>query len=122
MVQKTLRSGMLDRWAIGLSGLCLVHCVVSTIIVAIVATAGGVLLDPVFHEVGLALAILLGVVALGWGYWEHRRVLPVAAGSLGVGVMAGALSLGHGPLEIPLTMLGVTLLATGHWLNRRAVL
>ena len=34
--------------------------------------------------------------------------------------MAGALSLGHGPLEIPLTMLGVTLLATGHWLNRRA--
>lgn len=121
MVQKTLRSGILDRWAIGLSGLCLVHCVASAIIVALVATAGGALLDPVFHEIGLALAIVIALVAMGWGYFEHRRVLPVAVASLGIGVMAGALSLGHVPMEIPLTMLGVSLLALGHWLNRRAV-
>lgn len=121
MVEKTLRSGILDRWAIGLSGLCLVHCVASAIIVALVATAGGALLDPVFHEVGLALAIVIAVIAMGWGYYEHRRMLPVAVASLGIGVMAGALSLGHVPMEIPLTMLGVSLLALGHWLNRRSV-
>ncbi len=120
MVQR-LRSSILDRWAIALSGLCLMHCVVSAVIVALLASAGGVLLDPIFHEVGLALAILIGVVAMGWGYLEHRRVLPVAVASLGIGVMAGALSLGHVPLEIPLTMLGVSLLALGHWLNRHAV-
>lgn len=121
MVEKTLRSGILDRWAIALSGLCLVHCVASAVIVALLASAGGVLLSPVIHEIGLALAILIGVVAMGWGYFEHRRVLPVAVASLGIGVMAGALSLGHVPMEIPLTMLGVSLLALGHWLNRRAV-
>jgi len=121
MVQKTLNSGLIDRFAIGVSGLCLVHCVVSAIAVAVLATAGGVLLDPIFHEVGLALAIVLGFVAIGWGYFEHRRVLPVAVASLGIGVMAGALALGHVPMEIPLTILGVSLLALGHWLNRRAV-
>lgn len=122
MVQKTLNSGLFDRLAIGLSGLCLVHCVASAVVVAVLASAGGFLLDPVLHEVGLALAMVLGFVAIGWGYWEHRRVLPVAVASLGIGVMAGALAIGHVPLEVPLTMLGVSLLAFGHWLNRRAVL
>jgi hypothetical protein len=122
MVQKVIRSGTLDRLAIALSGLCLAHCVVTTVLVALLASAGGVLVSPVIHEVGLACAIVLGLVALGWGYREHSRILPVAVGSLGIGVMAGALSLGHVPLEIPLTMLGVTLLSIGHWLNRKAVI
>lgn len=78
--------------------------------------------DPVIHEIGLGLAIVLGLVALGWGFREHGQILPVAVGSLGIGVMAGALSVGHVPMEIPLTMLGVSLLAFGHLLNRRAVL
>ena len=86
-----------------------------------VGLAGGALLDPIFHEIGLGLAIVIGIVAMGWGYYEHRRVLPLAVASLGIGVMGGALSLGHVPMEIPLTMLGVSLLAFGHWLNRRAV-
>jgi MerC mercury resistance protein len=122
MVQKVIRSGTLDRLAIALSGLCLAHCVVTTVLVALLASAGGVLVNPVIHEIGLACAIVLGLVALGWGYREHGRILPVAVGSLGIGVMAGALSLGHVPLEIPLTMLGVTLLSVGHWLNRKAVI
>jgi MerC mercury resistance protein len=122
MVQKVIRSGTLDRLAIALSGLCLAHCVVTTLLVALLASAGGVLVSPVIHEVGLACAIVLGLIALGWGYREHSRILPVAVGSLGIGVMAGALSLGHVPLEIPLTMLGVTLLSIGHWLNRKAVI
>lgn len=122
MVQRVLRSGTFDRLAIFLSGLCLLHCVVSAVVIAVLATAGGALLDPVIHEIGLGLAILLGLVALGWGFREHGQILPVAVGSLGIGVMAGALSVGHVPMEIPLTMLGVSLLAFGHLLNRRAVL
>jgi hypothetical protein len=121
MVERTLRSGALDRVAILLSGLCLVHCVASAVAVAVLATAGGMLFDPLIHEVGLALAILLGLVALGWGYREHGRVLPVMVGALGVALMSAALSMGHVPMEIPLTILGVSLLAAGHVLNRRAV-
>lgn len=31
------------------------------------SAAGGLLLNPLFHEIGLSIAILLGAVALGRG-------------------------------------------------------
>lgn len=110
----------LDRWAILLSGLCFVHCLSGAVFVALAASAGGMLLDPVIHEVGLVLAIMLGVVAIGRGAYLHGYMMPVAISSLGVGTMAGALALPHGDLEIVYTVLGVALLALGHDLNRRA--
>lgn len=121
MVERALRSGTFDRMAILLSGLCLLHCLASALVIAALASAGGALLDPLVHEVGLGIAILLGLLALGWGYREHGRLLPVFVGASGIALMISALCLGHGPVEIPLTMLGVTLLATGHLLNRRAI-
>ena len=51
----------MDRLAIGLSGLCLVHCLASAIVVAMLASAGGLLVSPAIHEIGLFIAILLGV-------------------------------------------------------------
>ena len=47
-------------------------------------------------------------------------MMPSAVGGLGLGVMAGALSLGHGGSEAIYTMVGVAILALGHDLNRRA--
>ncbi|MFN2259137.1 MAG: MerC domain-containing protein [Parasphingopyxis sp.] len=111
----------LDRWAILLSGLCFVHCLSGAVFVALAASAGGMLLDPAIHEVGLVLAIALGVVAIGRGAYLHGYMMPVAVSSLGVGTMAGALALPHGELEILYTVLGVALLALGHDLNRRAL-
>lgn len=117
----------LDRLAIALSGLCVVHCLATAVLLGMLSAAGGVLLDPVFHEVGLTLAIGLGAVALGRGVLRHGYVLPVAVGSLGLGVMAGAMSLPHdggvgawGGGEVLWTIIGVGLLAFGHDLNRRA--
>ena len=112
----------LDRAAIGLSGLCLVHCLAAAVLVALASTAGGMLLHPLFHEVGLVFAIGLGAVALGRGALEHGMMMPPAMGSLGLGVMAGAMTLGHGPNhdEALWTIIGVALLAFGHRLNRVA--
>ena len=115
------RQGLLDRLAIGLSGLCLVHCLATSIILAVLASAGGLLVSPVVHEVGLFLAIAVGIFALGRGIWEHGFMMPSAVGGLGLGVMMGALTLEHGSSEIMYTMLGVAILALGHDLNRRAV-
>ncbi len=110
-----------DRFAIGLSGLCAVHCVASAVLVALAASAGGLLLNPAFHEVGLSIAIILGAIALGRGIWQHGFMLPSAVGGLGLGVMAGAISLPHdGGNETLCTLIGVGLLALGHDLNRRA--
>ncbi|WP_326525162.1 MerC domain-containing protein [Sphingomonas sp.] len=112
----------LDRFAIGLSGLCLAHCLATAVLVALASAAGALLVDPIFHEVGLALAIPLGAIALGRGIWEHGYMMPSAVGSLGLGVMAGALTLPHSDVEVLYTLIGVGLLALGHDLNRRAVI
>ena len=116
------KAGAMDRIAIGLSGLCLVHCLASAILVAMLASAGGILLSPILHEVGLLLAIGLGMVALGRGIIEHGFMMPAAVGGLGLGVMAGALTLPHDGGEVVYTILGVAILALGHDLNRRAVI
>jgi len=110
-----------DRLAIGLSGLCLVHCVATTVLLALLASAGGFLGSPWIHEVGLTLAMIIGSFALGRGIFEHGFMMPSAVGGLGLGVMAGALSLGHGQTEALYTIIGVAILALGHDLNRRAV-
>ena len=74
------------------------------------------------HEVGLTLAMALGAFALGRGNLEHGFVLPSAVGGMGLGVMAGSLTLPHDGTEAVATMLGVMILALGHDLNRRAVI
>ena len=116
-----LRLPGLDRFAMGLSGLCAVHCVASAVLVALAASAGGLLLHPIFHEVGLTIAILLGAVALGRGIFDHGYMAPAVTGALGLGMMAGAMSLPHGNGQETLwTIIGVAVLALGHDLNRRA--
>lgn len=121
MQQAIIRSERLDRIAIGLSGLCVIHCLATAAIVALVASAGAFLLHPAIHEFGLAIAVGLGALALGRGLMTHRRVLPAAIGALGLGVMAGALAMPHGGGEALCTVIGVALVAFGHDLNRRAL-
>lgn len=111
----------LDRLAIGLSGLCLVHCVATTVALALLASFGETLGAPWIHEVGLGLAMLLGSYALGRGILEHGFMMPSAVGGLGLGVMAGALTLPHDGTEALSTVIGVAILALGHDLNYRAV-
>ena len=122
MLATMSRTGALDRLAIGLSGLCLVHCVASAVFVAMLASAGGMLLDPIVHEVGMMLALVLGLVGLGRGISEHGFMLPAAIGGLGLGIMAGALTLDHHDGGTLYSIVGVLILALGHDLNRRAVI
>jgi MerC mercury resistance protein. len=104
----------------GLSGLCLVHCVATAILLGLLASAGGILGSPLVHEVGLTLAMIIGSVALGRGMLEHGFMLPAAVGGLGLGVMAWALSLPEGGHEAIYTVAGVSILALGHRLNAMA--
>lgn len=122
MFQRAIRDGVIDRLAIGMSGLCLVHCVATAVLVAVLASAGGILVDPIFHEVGMAIAVALGLIGLGRGVMIHGFMLPAAIGSLGLGMMAGTLTLPHGGVEIAYSIAGVLILALGHDLNRRAVI
>ena len=117
MAQLTIPFGRRDRIAMGLSGLCVVHCVATAVLLGLLASAGGFLGQPIIHEVGLSLAMIIGAFALGRGILEHGFMMPSAIGGLGLGVMAGALSLPHDGREPIYTVIGVLIVALGHRLN-----
>ena len=111
----------LDGLAIGLSGLCAIHCLATAVALGLLSSVAGLLEAPIIHEGGLVIAMILGAIALGQGARQHGMMIPIAIGGLGLGIMAGALSLPHGwGGETAYTILGVMLLAFGHELNRRA--
>jgi hypothetical protein len=120
MASRPISTGRLDRLAVGLSGLCAVHCVATAVLLGLLATAGGILGKPIIHEVGLTLAMILGAVALGRGIREHGFLLPCMVGFAGLGIMGYALTLHETGLEPAFTILGVSVLALGHRLNMLA--
>lgn len=114
------RLHQLDRWAMGLSGLCVAHCLASSIFFAVMASAGSVFLHPLVHEIGLVLAIIFGAVSLGRGIMAHGVMTPLAIGAVGLATMGVALTLPHDGSEALATIIGASILALGHYLNRRA--
>ena len=120
MTALAIPTSRLDRMAMALSGLCLIHCVATAVLLALLSAAGGLLGSPMIHEVGLTVAMGLGAAALGRGILEHGFMMPSAVGGLGLGVMAGALSLPHDGTEALYTVIGVMILALGHRLNALA--
>jgi hypothetical protein len=117
MATRFAKPGLLDRMAMGLSGLCLVHCLATAVLLGVVASIGGFLGQPIFHEVGLGLAMMLGAFALGRGLLNHGFFLPAAVGVLGLSLMAIAISVGEGGIERLYTVSGVAILALAHRLN-----
>ena len=109
----------LDRTGILLSGLCVVHCVAGLVLVSALGLGGEAFLAPEIHEIGLALAIVIGVVTLGIGVSRHGQLWPLVIGTAGIALMTGGLLVGHGPAEALLTIAGVALVAIAHWRNIR---
>jgi hypothetical protein len=120
MARQTIATSRLDSMAVALSGLCAVHCVATAVLLGLVASAGGVLGQPIIHEVGLSLAMILGAIALGRGIREHGFLLPCMVGFAGLGIMGYAMTLHESGLEPPITIVGVSVLALGHRLNMMA--
>lgn len=120
LTRRTPRPAILDRLAIFLSGLCLVHCVATLLFVTLLASAGSFFLaDPRIHEYGLAVAIALATFALVRGVMRHRRLLPISIGAVGLSLMAAGLVVEHGIGEAMVTITGVLFVAAAHRLNTR---
>ncbi len=112
-----------DRFGVGLSGLCLVHCALTPLVwmaLPLWATA-----EPLHGLVHPLLAVFVTPVTL-WAVWHgyrtHGRLrAPVLLG-VGLGTLLAAEWMGHsaGPhAEIGLALLGSGLLIGGHFANRR---
>jgi hypothetical protein len=109
----------LDRAGMLLSGVCAVHCIASIVLVSSLGLGAQWLLAPEIHRVGLALALLIAAVAIGWGALRHRRAAPFVVAMMGLSFMGGALAVPHGIEEAVLTIIGVFLVTIGHILNLR---
>ena len=120
-MKEAWKSWQWDGLGIGVAGLCLVHCLATSIILAVAATAGGSLFNPAIHETGLLVAIVIGALALGKGALQHRLMLPLVTGVIGLFLMALSLTIPHGGREIAFSITGVLILAVSHYLNYRAL-
>lgn len=110
----------LDQLGIGLAGLCALHCMITMVVVSALGLGGHFLLEENIHRIGLALAVGVAAVAIGWGVLRHRRMLPFVVAMTGLVLMAAALVVQHGSNELLLTLAGVSIVSLGHVLNLRA--
>ena len=107
----------IDRSAIALSGLCLLHCLGGALILVFASTLGGFFSHEV-HAVGFVLAAPLAAYGLVRGVRAHGHAWLLAPGGLGLALMIGALFVGHGTaFETIATIAGVSLLAAAHLAN-----
>lgn len=113
-------NSFLDKSAMTLSGLCLVHCLAGSLLLTLFAASSGWLGHDV-HFIGLMLALPLAAFALWRGVQVHGRIGVAVLGALGIGLMATSVFAGHGgATEIALSVAGVTLLGLAHLWNLRA--
>jgi MerC mercury resistance protein len=112
-----------DMVGIGLSALCVVHCLALPLLVsfapAILRELPG---DDLTHRV-LAIGIALaGGLAFRSGYKVHRKGSILALFLLGIALISAAAVLGEAVLpaygETGITVCGSLLLITAHWRNR----
>ena len=96
----------LDRVGVLLSGLCAVHCLLGLLLVSALGLGGELLLAPAIHRIGLALAILVGILTLGVGMLRHGRLGPIVLGSGGIALMAAALGV-SGSMELWTTLIAL---------------
>jgi CHASE2 domain-containing sensor protein len=110
----------LDQVGIGLAGLCALHCIATLVVISALGVGGHFLFEEDIHRIGLALALGVAALAIGWGLLRHGRKRPFAVALAGLVLMAAALAVPHGAKEFLLTLAGVALVSLGHLLNLRA--
>lgn len=115
-----------DRIAIGLSAICIVHCIAVPLVLAVLPLAAVSFgRDAHFHAVMLWLVVPTSVAGFALGYRVHGRLpVPVLGAAALVGVATVALW-GHAnwaPLtESVVNTIASFALAGAHWLNFRDV-
>ena len=114
----------LDRTAIGLSVLCVLHCLALPL--ALIAGSSFTALwfaDELFHQLLVFLVLPTSIVALMLGCKKHKTWSVLAWGFSGVCVLAIAALFAHDLVgesgEKILTVIGSILVVVGHVLNFR---
>jgi hypothetical protein len=115
----------LDRFAIGFSLICAVHCLLLPAMVTLLPALSGTLFgDEQFHKWLLLIVIPASLVSLSIGCRKHGRWRTMSLGGVGLVILVAAAFFGHdwmGELgEKVTTVLGAALVALSHVSNLKA--
>ena len=114
-----------DKLAIFLSSLCVLHCVLTPILIIAIPAVGSMVAvsHDTFHDVLLYFVVPVGLAALGAGFIHHRNVRVLLVGLCGLILLAIAALAGHDNLseagETVLTILASCLIVVAHVFNLR---
>jgi hypothetical protein len=126
-MQPTAAQQLLDRMAIAVSGLCVLHCLIAPVLL-VMAPALAWMNDTegTFHRVLLFLILPTSVMALSLGCRRHRDRLTVLLGASGLLLLGIAGLWGHdlfgGTGERIATVIASAFLASSHLRNYRLCL
>lgn len=111
--------GMKDDLAVVCSGACMVHCLLTPIVIGFGAAGllGEWLASEWIHKVMLVPVVLLAILSLPGSYKKHQNHWPLMLGVIGISIMVSAL-LGPESLETWITLGGGAVLITAHLWNR----
>lgn len=111
---RTLSLRIGDLVAVGLSGLCMAHCLALPLAAALLPMVGAWAEAEWVHW---AFALTAAPISL-WTLTRRPRVLPLVLGGIGLGLLfCGAAEFPSHDLETSITVAGSLLLATAHVLN-----
>ncbi len=111
-------SALSDGIAVGLSVMCIVHCLFLPFVVGLMPLLGAVTHAPWVHAVLLGLATPLSIWVLGGGYVRHKKIMPPIIGAVGLVLLAlGMLHNEHLPSERAMSVVGALILAGAHGYN-----
>ncbi len=116
------QGGIFDHAAIALSGLCLVHCLLLPVIIALLPLLNQVSATH-FHAQMLLVVMPVSLFAFGLGFRRHRNHAIIAWGTAGIALLAFGGTVAHANYgavaDTMLTIAGSIVLATAHYFNNR---
>lgn len=121
-----IKSTTLDKFAILLSGMCLLHCLVLPIAFTLlpIFSINALVDDELFHQLILWLVIPISTIALFIGCFKHRNFAITGCGVVGMTILILVAFWGHDVFgefnEKLATSAGGLILAFSHFLNFRA--
>lgn len=107
-----------DKFAIGLSLMCTVHCFATPVILALLPSFAVLQINgEQFHLWVLAVVLPTSLLALSLGCKKHKRTRYMACGVVGLAFLIIAVWLGQEEAEKVLTLIGSAFIALAHWFN-----
>ncbi|GAA5219011.1 MerC domain-containing protein [Corallincola platygyrae] len=119
-----VKTQTLDRFAIGVSLLCAIHCALLPVAIAMIpAMAGTMFADESFHMILVGVVLPTSALALLFGCRKHGHWRVLGWGAAGLLSLVLALVIGHDVFgefgEKGMTLLGSAMVAYGHIQNFR---